>query len=158
MTKAKDFKNRVRARMRVTGEPYPAARAVLLAQPAPNPAEQADRDQERLVARWFTEGRLRAIPARRKVRAAVLLEVLSHFTPGEVITEARISQRLAEIHPDFAQLRRELVAFGYLTRSEGLYRVRTEPPPRTSAQRRELPDWERIWLPRFLAADEAVTR
>lgn len=171
MTRASDFKGRVRARMRATGEPYTAARAALLAEPPPDrdglhnqdrarqeqaQQEQAQQEQQRIVARWFDNGRLRSIPARRKVRVAVLLEILSRFTPGETLTEPEIGVRLCEVHPDVAHLRRELVGYGYLTRADGQYRVSTEPPPRTPTQRRELPAWEQIWLPRFLAQE--VTR
>lgn len=135
--------------MRVTGETYTAARAALLASPPP---ERARHEQQRIVARWFDDGgRLRAIPARRKVRVAVLLEILRRFTPGEVLTEAEIGVRLREVHPDVAFLRRELVGCGYLSRSGGTYRVSTEAPARTAAERRELPVWEQVWLPEFLA-------
>ncbi len=156
MTKASDFKGRVRARMRVTGEPYTTARAAVLAEPPPDRQRLAQREQERIVARWFDNGRLRSIPARRKVRVAVLLEILSRFTPGEILTEPELGVRLSQVHPDVAHLRRELVGYGYFSRRDGQYRVSTEPPARTPAQRRELPAWERIWLPRFLAQE--VTR
>lgn len=168
MTRDKDFKALVRARMRTTGENYLTARSALLAQPPaaavrPDDEEQnrtaawerARRRQQLIVDRWFPDGRLTAIPARRKVRCAVLLEVLTRFRPGRSYPESEVSRRLAQLHEDYAYLRRELVAFGYLTRRDGQYRVAAEPPARTERQRQELPDWERLWLPAYVSGQIA---
>jgi hypothetical protein len=103
------------------------------------------------VDRWFTAGRLRAIPARRKVRAAVLLEVLSRFEPGRTYAEPEIRRILEPVHEDFAYLRRELVSLGYLNRDNGVYWVCVIAPMRAEHERRELPAWEEIWLPDFAA-------
>lgn len=159
MTRNHDFKALVRSRMERTGETYTAARTALEAQSPQWRArwEAAEREQRRLVTRWFDAGRLRAIPTRRKVRAAILLELLGRLEPGTTWSEASVSALLAEIHPDHAWLRRELIAFGYLTREAGVYRLADAPPRRTAAQRAELPEWEALWLPGFLAA-RAVRR
>ncbi|SDS05923.1 DUF2087 domain-containing protein [Microlunatus soli] len=168
MTRNKDFKAVVRARMRHTGENYTAARTALAAIPSPRVPTQAARtavarsrmdaarQQRLIVQRWFVDGRLRAIPSRRKIRAAVLLEVLSRVHPGQLYTEQQISRLLGEIHPDFATVRRELVGLGYLQRRDGRYWVCSEPPVRDDHQRDELPAWEEIWLPRFVAGDRGV--
>ncbi|GAB3917188.1 hypothetical protein GCM10011575_32360 [Microlunatus endophyticus] len=153
MTRDKDFKALVRSRMRRHNESYTTARAALLVGP---PSEDrrwraARREQQLIVARWFDDDQLRALPARRKIRAAVLLEVLSHFVPGSDYPESQVSRRLRRIHPDFACLRRELVGLGYLERSASVYWVCRTPPVRTELERRELPAWEAIWLPAFVA-------
>lgn len=152
MTRHKDFKALVRARMAATGENYTTARSMLADRTGP-----AAREQQLIVSRWFTAGRLRSIPARRKVRAAVLLEVLTRFEPGVSYPESVVSRRLAELHPDFAYLRRELVAFGYLDRDAGRYQVCRTPPARTDQQRRELPAWEALWLPGFITRRRELT-
>lgn len=153
MTRHKDFKALVRARMRSTGERYTVARAALMITiPSDGSQERAARSQQQVIInRWFVAGRLRSMPARRKVRAAVLLEVLRRFAPGTVYSEYAVSRLLAEVHPDFAYLRRELVGLGYLERRSGRYRVPRTPPVRTEQERRELPAWEEIWLPGFMA-------
>lgn len=155
MTKHKDFKALVRARMRSTGESYTVARAALMIMPqAIGQQPDTARDQQQVIInRWFEAGRLRSIPARRKVRAAVLLEVLSRFVPGTVYSEYEVSRLLEQLHPDFAYLRRELVGLGYLERRAGQYRVCRTPPVRTEQQRRELPAWEGSWLPLFLTRE-----
>lgn len=159
MTKDSDFKHLVRERMARTGENHTTARAALLSSPppatdGPTPSDAA-RDQQRLVQRWFIDGRLRDIPAKHKVRVAVLLEVLTRLEPGRVYTEREVSAILREVHPDFAYLRRELVEHGYLTRAGGQYRVADHMPERTPLMRAELPAWEAEWLPGFLSGDHS---
>jgi hypothetical protein len=144
-----------------TGESYTAARAAL-EQQAPSgvvathaPADRtgydaARREQERLVGRFFTDGRLARIPAKRKARAGALLEVLTRFEPGHVYTEAEVNQVLLAVHDDFACLRRELVNYRYLERAEGRYRVVAQAPVRAPIERQEIPAWEAVWLPGFL--------
>lgn len=162
MTRDRDFKQLVRARMARTGETYTAARAALEQQAArrvvtpPRPTGQtaydvARREQERLVGRLFDGGRLAQIPAKRKNRAGALLEVLTRFEPGRVYTEPEVNEVLRDVHQDFAYLRRELVNYHYLERAEGRYRVVAEAPTRAPIERQEIPDWEAVWLPGFLA-------
>ena len=91
------------------------------------------------------------VPAKRKVRAAVLLEVLSRFEPGREYAEAEVNEVLVEVHEDFAYLRRELVNYHYLQRHDGRYRTADRAPDRSSIQRQEIPEWEAHWLPGFLA-------
>jgi hypothetical protein len=163
VTRDRDFKQIVRARMAQTGETYTAARAALEKQDPPRVAthseptsetayDAARREQERLVGRLFEDGRLAQIPAKRKTRAAALLEVLARFEPGRVYTEPEVNEVLLGVHPDFAYLRRELVNYRYLERSEGRYRVVAQAPTRSPIERQEIPAWEAVWLPEFLSS------
>lgn len=153
MTKDSDLKKVVRARMAETGETYTAARAAVAASPSPHEAayDAARAEQERLVGRLFTDGRIERVPAKRKVRAAVLLEVVSRFEPGRVYTEPEVNEVLLGVHEDFAYLRRELVNYHYLEREAGRYRTAAQAPERSAIERQEIPDWEARWLPGFLA-------
>ena len=147
MTRNSDFKQVVRARMAATGEGYTAARAALEQE-----AYDAGRaEQDRLVGRLFTDGRLERVPAKRKVRAAVLLEVLSRFEPGRDYSEPEVNEVLRGVHEDFAYLRRELVNYHYLDRADGRYRTAAQAPTRSAIEAQEIPAWEAHWLPRFLA-------
>jgi hypothetical protein len=163
VTRDRDFKQVVRARMAHTGETYTAARTALEQQrrpavsnsPAPTTQSSYDaarRDQERLVGRLFDDGRLAQIPAKRKTRAGALLEVLTRFEPGRVYTEPEVNQVLLGVHQDFAYLRRELVNYHYLERADGRYQVVAQAPTRAPIERQEIPDWEAVWLPAFLAS------
>ena len=147
MTRNSDFKQVVRARMAETGEGYAAARAALEREAY----DAARTEQERLVARLFTDGRIERVPARRKVRAAVLLEVVSRFEPGRDYAEREVNEVLLGVHEDFAYLRRELVNYHYLQREDGRYRTADRAPERTPIERQEISAWEAHWLPGFLA-------
>jgi hypothetical protein len=166
VTKDRDFKRVVRARMAATGETYTAAR-VALEDRTPVPVtpvagtevrsafDTSRREQERLVARLFEDGRMARIPAKRKNRAGALLEVLTRFEPGRVYSEPEVNEVLLEVNPDFAYLRRELVNYHYLERTEGRYRVAGQAPTRTAMQLQEIPEWEAMWLPGFVAGTHA---
>lgn len=152
MTKDRDFKQVVRARMTETGETYTAARAAVERQPTPA-YDAARLEQERLVRRLFTDGRLAQVPAKRKRRAGALLEVLSRFEPGRTYSEPEVNEVLLQVNEDFAYLRRELVNYHYLQRTDGRYRVVSQAPERSAIERQEIPEWEAFWLPGFLAGD-----
>ncbi len=96
------------------------------------------------------DGRIERVPAKRKVRAAVLLEVLSRFEPGREYAEREVNEVLLGVHEDFAYLRRELVNYHYLEREAGRYRTAAHPPERSAIERQEIPAWEAHWLPAFL--------
>ena len=147
MTRDSDFKQVVRARMARTGESYTAARAALQREAY----DAARAEQERLVGRLFTDGRIERVPARRKVRAAVLLEVVSRFEPGREYSEPEVNEVLLGVHEDFAYLRRELVNYHYLEREDGRYRTAPRAPERSAIEHQEIPAWEAHWLPGFLS-------
>ena len=146
MTRDSDFKQVVRARMAETGEGYAATRAAL----EQEAYDAARAEQERLVGRLFTDGRIERVPAKRKVRAAVLLEVLSRFEPGREYAEREVNGVLLGVHEDFAYLRRELVNYRYLEREDGRYRTAARAPERSAIERQEVPAWESHWLEGFL--------
>ena len=152
MTKDSDLKQVVRARMAETGESYTAARAAVEANRSPHQQayDAARAEQERLVGRLFTAGRIERVPARRKVRAAVLLEVVGRFEPGRDYSEPEVNEVLLGVHEDVAYLRRELVNYRYLEREAGRYRTPAQAPVRAGVERQEIPAWEAHWLQGFL--------
>lgn len=153
MTRDSDFKRIVRARMADTGEGYAAARAAVGETRSPHREayDAARAEQERLVGRLFADGRIARVPAKRKVRAAVLLEVVRRFEPGRVYSEREVNDVLLGVHEDFAYLRRELVNYRYLERADGRYRTAARAPERAPVEHQEIPAWETHWLPGFLA-------
>lgn len=161
MTRDSDFKRRVRERMRRTGQNYTAARADLveLAGPAseddPRPPEweEARREQERVVARFITDGVMTCFPQKRRSRAAVLLHLVSLFEPGRAYPEPTVNAVLEPVHADFAFWRRELVDYGYLERRDGIYRLAPRAPERPAWMAQEIPRWEELWLPLHLRGE-----
>jgi hypothetical protein len=162
MTRSSDLKKLVRDRMARTGENYTAARAAILAREATDPhrlptgspqtPEAARARHEKLIRPFLQDDRLVSIPAKRKARLAVLLELLARFAPGEVYSEAQVGDILRPLHEDVAYLRRELVDYGYLERDgAGTYWTPSVPPVREGNMAQEVSDWEGMWLPRFLS-------
>ncbi|MFC0674172.1 DUF2087 domain-containing protein [Brachybacterium hainanense] len=163
MTRSSDLKKLVRARMARTGETYTSARAALLAQeavrPGQDPAEtRARAEHEKLIRPFLRDGRLLSVPARRRARTAVMIEVLARFEPGRDHTEPEVGAILEGLHPDVAYLRRELVDLGYLRREidGSAYRLADRVPVRTGNMAQETTAWERLWLPRFLRGEAAA--
>jgi hypothetical protein len=71
----------------------------------------------RLADRWFRDGRLVAIPARRGKRLPVLDQLAQQFEPGVTYTEGQVNDTLRVFHPDVAALRRYLVDEGFMART-----------------------------------------
>lgn len=183
MTRDSDLKALVRRRMAQTGENYTAARAALLAERATDPsllvaprasgssgtrdaadvpvedsdAVAARAEHERLLRPFLRDGRIVRIPARRRPRFALLLELLARFTPGETYSETEVGEILGVLHEDVAFWRRELVDYGLLERDgRGTYWVTATVPTRTANLAQEATAWERVWLPAFLADRDRV--
>lgn len=176
MTRDSDLKRIIRTRMSASGENYTTARAALLAEratdpallrpptvtpsetagPSPEPAVdpvRARAEHERLLRPFLRAGRLLTVPSRRRPRFAVLLELLARFAPTETYTEREVGEILGAVHEDTAFWRRELIDYGLLERDsrEGTYWVTRTSPARTGNIAQEVTDWERVWLPAFLA-------
>ena len=90
---------------------------------SPPPPAQFGRgpDADRVLRAFVRDGRLTSIPAVHSKRRVVLDYVAGLFEPGKVYPEPEVNRRLAEVHPDFAALRRYLVDEEFLERREGFY-------------------------------------
>ena len=67
--------------------------------------------------RWFRDGRLVAIPARRGKRIPVLDRLAQEFDPGVTYSEREVNDTLRSFHPDVAALRRYLIEEGFMQRT-----------------------------------------
>jgi hypothetical protein len=88
-----------------------------LADLAPQPEDWAARVRET----FLRDGRLTRIPATRKKRDVILAWLCESLEPGRRYPEAELNALLAQVHPDTATLRRELIASGFVTRESGVY-------------------------------------
>jgi hypothetical protein len=86
------------------------------------------------------DGRIVAIPTKRRALVLVLIEVLAALDPDQVYDEKRLNGLLGEFHPDFALLRRELIDYRLLERNAhtGEYWVNPNPPTHTGSQAQEM--------------------
>lgn len=121
MTRDADFKRLVRQRMAADGTNYTATRALLLREKA---ADEAFYDKT--VRTFFRDARLVSIPAKRRARVVILLELLRLFEEGRRYSEREVGDIIAPVHEDVALLRRELVDYRYLSREDGVYWVNTD--------------------------------
>jgi hypothetical protein len=88
---------------------------------------------ERKVLRdFFTDGRLKGIPAYQKKRLVILKWLASQFEWGRTYTEGEINALIKQYHPDTAALRRYLVDHRFMQREHGTY-WRLEAPAATEA-------------------------
>jgi hypothetical protein len=98
------------------------------------PSMAADVDlqaYDRMVLRnvMLPDGRLKVIPAQRKKREVVLKHILKSFEPGVLYTEKQVNEILSHYHADTATLRREMIVYKFMKRSEGEYwRIDGEQP------------------------------
>ncbi|MBA2608029.1 MAG: DUF2087 domain-containing protein [Actinobacteria bacterium] len=70
-----------------------------------------------MLERWFSDGRLVSIPARRGKRLPVLDRLAQEFQPGVKYSEREVNDALRVFHPDVAALRRYLIDEGFMDRT-----------------------------------------
>ena len=151
MTKDKDFKKLVRTRMLATGENYTTARSTLLAEHAtpdqtaeagngPTADPQIEQFRTKTLRTFMPDGRITAIPTKRRARVVILIEVLKALDADKVYEEKELNGILGDFHPDFALLRRELIDYRLLERNShtGQYWVNPTPPVHTGSQAQEM--------------------
>ena len=90
------------------------------------PQTDDERFRARVLATFFTGGRLSVIPAQRKKRDVILDHLAAEFEPGRDYPEREVNEILGTFHPDFFTLRRELIGRGLLSRDKGIYQRVTE--------------------------------
>lgn len=162
MTRDADLKRVIRDRMATTGETYTAAREAVLAAAPPTadprepvaaagpptgpaaapdtkPAAAPDPFYDKTIRAFFDGDRLRSVPTRRKPRAVVLIELAHRFAVGHEYAEPEVNAILRAAHDDYAYLRRELVDYRYLERTDGVYRRTTTPAACDASMRQEVP-------------------
>ncbi|MCC6612406.1 MAG: metalloregulator ArsR/SmtB family transcription factor [Anaerolineae bacterium] len=83
--------------------------------------EALDWDEEdKKVLRGYTEeGKLIQLPNKDKKWNVVLRWVATLFEPGVRYNEKEVNAILTPVNPDYAQLRRNLIDFGYMRRERG---------------------------------------
>lgn len=68
--------------------------------------------------RYFKNGRLTVIPKKEKNKLEVLNELIQLFEMNKQYNEKEINELLKSVYPDFAILRRYLVDYKYLNRTQ----------------------------------------
>lgn len=100
------------------------ARHLVASEKLPSMAAEVDLEAyDRMVLHnvLLPDGRLKVIPAQRKKREVVLKHILKAFEPGTRYSEKQVNEVLSRYHDDTATLRREMIGYKFMKRSEGEY-------------------------------------
>lgn len=75
-----------------------------------------------VISNFFKYGRLTHIPTQRKKREIVLAEILKQFESDREYTEKEVNEIILRYHDDYCTIRREMIAFGMVTRHHETYK------------------------------------
>ncbi|MBQ3100712.1 MAG: DUF2087 domain-containing protein [Clostridia bacterium] len=84
-----------------------------------NPEEKYKKE---VISNFFKYGRLTNIPMQRKKREIVLFEILKQFEPNREYPEKEVNEIILRYHEDYCTIRREMIAFGMMTRNHEIYK------------------------------------
>ena len=78
--------------------------------------------KKEVISNFFKYGRLTQIPTQRKKREIVLCEILLQFEFDREYDEKEVNEIILRYHDDFCTIRREMIAFGMMTRDHEVYK------------------------------------
>jgi len=78
--------------------------------------------KKEVLSHFFKYGRLIQLPTQRKKREIVLGEILKQFDFDRDYDEKEVNEIILRYHEDYCTIRREMIAFGMMTRSFEIYR------------------------------------
>ena len=78
--------------------------------------------KKEVISNFFKYGRLTQIPTQRKKREIVLSEILKQFDFDRMYDEKEVNEIILHYHDDFCTIRREMIAFGMMTRNYEKYK------------------------------------
>ena len=77
--------------------------------------------KKEVLSSFFKYGRLTQIPTQRKKREIVLAEILEQFELSRTYNEKEVNEIILRYHEDYCTIRREMIAFGMMTRHRETY-------------------------------------
>lgn len=76
-------------------------------------------ERTKILSRYFDKsGAIKQFPSREKAKIVVLREVSDKFLPGTRYSESEINGTLKELYHDFPYIRRLLIEYGFLCRTD----------------------------------------
>ena len=78
--------------------------------------------KKEVISNFFKYGRLTQIPTQRKKREIVLAEIVEQFDFDRKSPEKEVNEIILRYHEDFCTIRREMIAFGMMTRDHEIYK------------------------------------
>ncbi|MDP3058735.1 MAG: DUF2087 domain-containing protein [bacterium] len=79
-------------------------------------------EREKTISTFFRDGKLLQIPAKESKRRHVFTEILKDFELEREYAEHEVNNQIQQHHEDFCTIRRWYIDFGFMTRSNGMYR------------------------------------
>ncbi|WMM24894.1 DUF2087 domain-containing protein [Tissierella sp. MB52-C2] len=77
-----------------------------------------DKEREKTIKNYMDEsGSIKIFPAKEKKKIIVLSEIVKHFSKGKKYSEKEINRILQRIHEDYATIRRALIEYGFIERT-----------------------------------------
>ncbi len=77
-----------------------------------------DKEKDEVIKSFFDEnGGLKSYPVKEKKKIIVLMEIAKNFSKGKTYSEKEINRILKRIHEDNATIRRALVEYGFIERT-----------------------------------------
>jgi len=93
------------------------------------PADGENRWERKVLNTFVENGRITQLPARRKKQLVIMNWVVKHFDYDVRYPEAELNERLKQLNPDFASLRRYLIDHKLMARENNIYwRIPPEEP------------------------------
>lgn len=77
--------------------------------------------REMVLDTYMRGGKIQALPRKQEQLIVILDEVALRFEADKPYTEREVNVILEELNEDYCTVRRDLVDFGYMTRSKGIY-------------------------------------
>lgn len=80
-----------------------------------------DEEREKVLGNYFKQGingPLDVFPSKEKRKYIIAQEIIKHFDIGKVYLEKEINELLKTIHDDFATIRRFLIDYRFMNRSD----------------------------------------
>ena len=84
--------------------------------------DKEEKYKKEVISNFFKYGRLAQIPTQRKKREIVLAEILNSFEFEREYNEKEVNEIILRYHEDFCTIRREMIAFGMMTRDHEIYK------------------------------------
>ncbi|MBQ7940076.1 MAG: DUF2087 domain-containing protein [Clostridia bacterium] len=84
--------------------------------------DSEEKYKKEVISHFFKYGRLTQIPTQRKKREIVLAEIVKQFEWDREYEEKEVNELILRYHEDFCTIRREMIAFGMMTRHHETYK------------------------------------
>ena len=84
--------------------------------------DNEEKYKNEVLSNFFKYGKLTRIPTQRKKREIVLSAILEQFEKGREYAEKEVNEIILRFHEDFCTIRREMIAFGMMSRDRETYK------------------------------------